>query len=209
MPTTKEYLAWLQTTARQNAATKRTALDAALQAMTTAKFDTSGKFTGYGTNAQGAPQMGTIDVQHEENKRNIGASGEAAGMLLSGQHAQNLTSEEADWRSRVIAAQTGSANEQNKVTTDLAQQLAEYEATYGSPASSGSTTTTTTGGTKPPAGGTKPPGSVTTPPPLGMISPPPSYIPPPKKPPSTGGGNRGDIWKPRGRMPYSSVRQNG
>ena len=184
MAVTKDYYAWLQTTARQNAATKKAALDIALQSMTTAQFDKSGKFIGYAKTATGAPKMGEFDVQHEQAKKNIEASGEAAGMLQSGQQAQNLSSEEANWRSRIAAATTDIGSQKNQVTTDLAQQLAQYQATYGKSNSSG--------GKKVVTPVTPPPGSGG-PGPLGVIAPPPKFTPP--KP---------SAWNPRSPRGFES-----
>jgi hypothetical protein len=165
MAIAKDYYAYVVANAKQAAALKKKALDQALTAMTTAQFDKSGKFTGYAKSKTGAPQMGTLDVQHEQGKKNIQASGEAAGMLQSGQQAERLSSEEAAWRSGVVGAIANTATQKGQVTTDLAQQLAQYQATYGKPVSSGGVSNTQTINL--------PPGTTNGPGQLGIITPPP------------------------------------
>jgi hypothetical protein len=125
MPSTNDYYDKLKLQLDAAAVAKKAALDAQLERATNAQFGADGSITKQGT--------GTLDVNYQNQKRNIGTNAESSGTLRSGQYGRGLTENETDYRSRVTGAKTTTTAAKDEVDTSTASQLAQYQAMYYTP----------------------------------------------------------------------------
>jgi hypothetical protein len=171
MPVSNDYYTILKQALQASAAAKKAAYEAALNRVTTAKFDAQGNVIGYqkfdakGKPVAGEGAPGLLDVSYQENKRGIETSGEASGTLRSGQQTRSLAENMAEYKRGITGAREEMLQGLQQLNLDTSQQLAELGLKYKRPTSSGRSSTPT-----PPAGstgGTLPPGT-----------PPPAFTPP-------------------------------
>jgi hypothetical protein len=181
MPSTNDYYDKLKLQLDAAAVAKKAALDAQLERATNAQFGADGSITKQGT--------GTLDVNYQNQKRNIGTNAESSGTLRSGQYGRGLTENETDYRSRVTGAKATTIAAKDEVDTSTASQLAQYQAMYYTPPAKKTTPKKTTPKTTPKtgagAGAGAGLGNKTTPLPIGanVFTPGRPVVPPkPKKP---------------------------
>jgi hypothetical protein len=175
MPSTNDYYDKLKLQLDAAAVAKKAALDAQLERATNAQFGADGSITKQGT--------GTLDVNYQNQKRNIGTNAESSGTLRSGQYGRGLTENETDYRSRVTGAKATTTAAKDEVDTSTASQLAQYQAMYFTPTVKTTKPKTTTSKTGAGAQGTSSTniGTSTTPLPIGVnIFTPGKAIVPPK-----------------------------
>lgn len=142
MATTTNYFTQLKTQLNASAEAKKAALDAALLRATTANVDSSGNIT-YNKDAAGNELYGSLDVGYKEGQRNLRSGAEGSGMLRSGQLKRSELTNEASYRANVLGAKEKTTAEKTDVTNEMANQLAEYQAMYGTISGTGGGATTT------------------------------------------------------------------
>jgi hypothetical protein len=143
MPSTNDYFINLKTMAESAALAKKQALDTAYEMATQAKVNKdTGEIT-YNKDASGQDKLGTADVAYKEKQRSTATSGEAGGMLRSGQQARQKLMDESDYRARILSLAQDKTAQQSQIDTDTATKIAEYRAMYGTGAASTSSSSTT------------------------------------------------------------------
>jgi hypothetical protein len=138
MPATVDYNTELKNQLRTSSENKRIALQNQFDRATGAQFNKDTGALTYRTDASGNPLYGTLDVDYMEQQRGINTQAEGAGMLRSGQRARNLATSEAGYRSTIGGLAESLAAGKTAISDDEALRIAEYDALYGSPKSSGS-----------------------------------------------------------------------
>lgn len=123
MATTTNYLQGMKTALDTAAAQKKAALQNALNAATTTKFNTDGTFT------QGITP-GALDSAYMAQTASISDSNEASGTLRSGQRLKQDVNALAGYKSSVIGAVTKNTADQNAVDTTLAYDKGKLDAEY-------------------------------------------------------------------------------
>jgi hypothetical protein len=143
MPLSNEYYDNLKLTLETAANSKRDAIDAARLRASSAEFDSSGNVTGYKNNTPGS-----LDVQQQQQTRNLGIQNESSGTLRSGQYARELAGSQAAYRTQITDIDAQATAEKTQITNETMAELAKYKAMYGSGTTGGggSTTGGTTGG---------------------------------------------------------------
>ena len=125
MATTTNYLQGMKTALATAAAQKKAALQNALNAATTTKFNTDGTFTHSIT-------PGALDSAYMAQTANISDSNEASGTLRSGQRLKQDVNALTGYKSSVIGAVAKNTADQNAVDTTLEYDKAKLDAEYGS-----------------------------------------------------------------------------
>ena len=133
MPLSNDYYENLKTTLETAASSKRDAIDAARLRASSAEFDSSGNVTGYKGNAPGS-----LDVQQQQQTRNLGIQNESSGTLRSGQYARELAGSQAAYRAQIADIDAQATAEKTQITNDTMAELAKYKAMYGTGSSGGS-----------------------------------------------------------------------
>ena len=157
MAVTTDYLATLKLQLDAAALAKKNALDIAYERATNAQFDAEGKQSVRKTPAGSDAGPGTLDVQYQQQQRNIATANESSGMLKSGEYARDLATSQAGYRSTIANLNADRISGQSAVDTDAASEYAKYQAMYGK---STSDPTPTTGSIVP---GSTTPSATTTP----------------------------------------------
>ena len=137
MPSTTDYYNTLKTQLETQAANKRAALDLAYERATTVQFDAQGNMTRKKDTAGKEKGPGTLDVQYAEQQRQMSGGAENSGMLKSGQFARDLATTQAGYRNAVVAGAAETEAAKTAISDETASELAKYQATYGTPATTG------------------------------------------------------------------------
>jgi hypothetical protein len=167
MPSTTDYYNTLKTQLETQANNKKAALDLAYERATTVQFDAQGNMTRKKDATGKEKGPGTLDVQYAEQQRQMSGGAESSGMLKSGQFARDLATTQAGYRNAVVTGAAETEAAKTAIADETASELAKYEATYGTSATTGG------GGT----GGSTPSTSST--PQTPSITAPPAFKPPP------------------------------
>ena len=141
MAVTTDYLATLKLQLDAAALAKKVALDTAYERATNAQFDAEGKQSVRKTPAGSDAGPGTLDVQYQQQQRNIATANESSGMLKSGEYARDLATSQAGYRSTVANLNADRIAGQSAADTDAASEYAKYQAMYGKSTSDPTPTT--------------------------------------------------------------------
>jgi hypothetical protein len=160
MPSTTDYYQALKTQLDTQAAAKKVALDLAYERMTSATFDDQGKMS-----RKTGKAPGTLDVQFDEQQRQLSGGAESSGMLKSGQFGRDLATSQAAYRTAVVGGAAETEAAKTGIENESSTELAKYKAMYG-------VGTSTTGGNGSPVAGGTPASD-----PLGNISAAPKFDP--------------------------------
>ena len=169
MAATTDYLATLKLQLDAAALAKKNALDIAYERATNAQFDAEGKQSVRKTPAGSDAGPGTLDVQYQQQQRNIATANESSGMLKSGEYARDLATSQAGYRSTIANLNADRISGQSAVDTDAASEYAKYQAMYGKPTPDPTPTSTSGSGAGSGAGGGSGAGN------LGEIKPPDDF----------------------------------
>ena len=146
MAVTTDYLTTLKLQLDAAALAKKNALDIAYERATNAQFDAEGKQSVRKTPAGSDAGPGTLDVQYQQQQRNIATANESSGMLKSGEYARDLATSQAGYRSTVANLNADRVAGQSAADTDAASEYAKYQAMYGKSTSDPTPTSTSGSG---------------------------------------------------------------
>lgn len=140
MPSTVDYYNTLKTQLEAQATNKKLALDAAYLRATTVQFDSQGNMTRK-KNASGQDLgPGTLDVQYDEQQRQMSGGAESSGMLKSGQYGRELAASQAAYRTAVVGGAADTEAQKTAIENETGSELAKYQAMYGNVATAAPTT---------------------------------------------------------------------
>jgi hypothetical protein len=152
MPSTVDYYNTLKTQLETQATNKKLALDAAYLRATTAQFDSQGNMTRKKDASGQDLGPGTLDVQYDEQQRQMSGGAENSGTLKSGQYGRELAASQAAYRTAVVGGAADTEAQKTAIENETGSELAKYQAMYGNVATAAPTTgggTTNVGSTKP------------------------------------------------------------